>query len=449
MKTNLFSDFLPVSAKQWKQQIQVDLKGTDYQTLITRTLENIDIKPFYHADDYKKFDFLPQTDFKIAQELHLHDAKIANKIARKSLDKGAEKFTFIASKPFNIDLLINKLDISKLIFKLHFLNADFFIKLHQKTQGKASIYIDPIGQFAKTGNWSVNQKEDFAQIKEIQQQIPDNFPFINIDLSNYKNAGANIVQEIAYALSQGVEYIENFGKQTAGQIHFNFAIGNHYFFEIAKFQAFRNLWTSVLNEYKLEVNTQIFAQPTTRNKTIFDPYVNMLRSTMEMMSAILGGADIISNLPYDSIFKKSNEFSERIARNQLIILKEEAYFTEALNSFEGNYYLENTAYQLAEKSLELFKLLEKSGGILSQLYKGKIQEKVNENAQKEQDAFDAGELVLVGTNKYINKDEKPEKITKYPFLKKRSGQTLIRPVVAQRLAEKIEKDRLNQLNIRF
>jgi len=449
MKTELFNDFLPVSSKQWKQKIQVDLKGADYQSLITRTFEGIDIKPFYHADDYKKFDFVTQTGFKIAQELYLHDAKIANKIIRKALDKGTESIIIIAQKPFNIDLLINELDLSKLIFKLSFLNADFFIKLYKKTQRKTNIYIDPIGQFAKTGNWTENQDIDFAQIKTIQNNLPNNYPFINIDLSNYKNAGANIVQEISYALSQGVEYLENFGVETAHQIHFTFAIGNHYFFEIAKFQTFRSLWNTILDEYHVEANTQIFALPAMRNKTIFDPYVNLLRSTMEMMSAILGGADVISNQPFDSIYKKSNEFSERIARNQLIILKEEAYFSEALNSVEGNYYIENISSQLAEKSLGLFKLIEKSGGLLSQLYKGKIQEKIAENAQKEQDAFDNGALILVGTNKYINKDEKPENISTYPFLKKRSGQTLIRPITAKRLAEEMEAKRLKKLNIRF
>ncbi len=449
MKTDLFNDFLPVSEKQWKQKIQVDLKGADYQSLIAHTLEGVDIKPFYHADDYKKFDFIPQSNFMVGQELHVHDAKIANKIARKSLEKGTEKFTFIASKPFNINLLIEDIDLHKIVLKLQFLNADFFIKLFEQTQGEAAIYIDPIGQFARTGNWTENQGEDFSQIKNIQQKLPNNYPFISIDVSTYKNAGANIIQEMAYALSHGVEYLENFGKSIGKQIHFNFAIGNHFFFEIAKIQSFKTLWQIVLEEYDITATTQIFAQPNTRNKTIFDPYVNMLRSSMEIMSAILGGAHIVSNLPYDSIRKKSNEFSERIARNQLIILKKEANFTKALNSSEGNYYLESISRQLADKSLELFKLIEKSGGFLSQLHKGKIQEKIAENAQKEQDAFDKGELVLVGTNKYINKDEKPEEINFYPFLKKRNGQTLIRPIIAKRLAEEVEEKRLKKLNIHF
>jgi methylmalonyl-CoA mutase len=449
MKTDLFNDFRAIGAKEWKQKIQVDLKGTDYQTLITHTLEGVDIKPFYHADTYKHFKNNPQNDFNIGQELWIRDEKTARHIAQKALQKGADYFVFYADKTFDINLLINELDYSRIIIKLDFLDTNFFLQLYQKTQGKAQIFIDPIGHFAQTGNWYKNQDTDFKNIKVLQEKLPSDYTFININTAVYKNGGANIVQELSYALSHTVEYLENFGADTAKQISFTFAVGNHYFFEIAKFQVFRNLLEMIFNEYKASVKPLILAQPGLRNKTIFDPYVNMLRSTMEMMSAVLGGANIISNLPYDSVYKKSNEFSERIARNQLIILKEEAYFTEALNSFEGNYYLENISHQLAEKSLELFKLIEKSGGLLAQLYKGKIQEKIAENAQKEQAFFDKGELVLVGTNKYINADEIPENIDFYPFMKKRSGQTLIRPVIAKRLAENLEAARLKKLNIHF
>jgi methylmalonyl-CoA mutase len=175
----------------------------------------------------------------------------------------------------------------------------------------------------------------------------------------------------------------------------------------------------------------------------------MLRTGMEMMSAILGGADIIANLPFDAVFKKSNEFSERIARNQLIILKNEANFEEALNSTNGNYFIEENTEKLAEKALDIFKNIEKSGGFLDQLYKGKIQKKIKEAADKEQAEFDNQKRVLVGTNKYINTKESPPEIDFYPFMKKRKGQTLIQPVIPKRLAEKTEQQRLQQMEITF
>ena len=329
------------------------------------------------------------------------------------------------------------------------LDTEFLWNLFQKTEGKSSIFIDPIGHFARYGNWFENEQKDFKKIQEFQQKIPSDYRFILIDTSIYKNSGASIVQEIAYGLSQAVDYIENLNKNTALQISFNFATGSHYFFEIAKLKAFRVLWQLILNEYNLQDNAIIYAQPTLRNKTIFDPYVNMLRTTMEMMSSILGGANFISNIPYDFIYKKSNEFSERIARNQLIILQKEAAFNQAINATEGNYYIEEITAKIAEKSLSVFKQIESGGGFLKQLYEEKIQQKISETAQMEQKLFNEGKIVLTGTNKYINENEKIDKIEKYPFLKKRNYKTLIQPIVPKRLAEEIEKKRLKDLKISF
>jgi methylmalonyl-CoA mutase len=447
MSSNLFSEFSKVSSKEWKQKIQVDLKGADYQKLITQTPEKIDIKPFYHYDDYIAFKQLSPTAFQIVQELHIHDETTAGKIARKALDKGADFFTFHYKQNFDIDRLIQNSDYKKFIFKAQKTDVDFIKKLYDKTEGKAQILIDPIGDFARYGNWYENENKDFEKIQQLQAYFPANYRFIEIRTQYYKNAGATITQEIAYALNQAVEYIEKTGIQTVKQLQFSFAAGSRYFFEIAKIKTFRSLWQLIVNQYNINDEAIIYSMPALRNKTIFDPYVNMLRTTMEMMSAILGGSNFIANMPYDYVYNKSNEFSERIARNQLIILKEEAGFEQALHVTENNYFLEEIAYRIGEKSLEIFKQIENSGGFLSQLYKGKIQQKIEESHQKEQADFDNGKIILVGTNKYINENEKPEKINIYPFLKKRSGKTLIRPVIPKRLAEKAEQKRLSVMGI--
>jgi len=449
MNNHLFSEFKKVSSKEWKQKIQVDLKGADYQSLITETLENIAIKPFYHYDDYLRFEQLQPQSFNITQESAIYKEEIAQKIAQKAFSNGAGYFTFHFKKSFDIDKLLKGLKPEKLIFKADLLDTDFLLKLYQKTEGKSSILVDPIGHFARYGNWYENEQKDFEKLQYLQTQFAADFRFIEINAGIYKNAGANITQEIAYSLSQAVDYIEKLGKNTIPQIQFNFATGSHYFFEIAKLKSFRKLWQLIKNEYDTNTNTIIYAQPAIRNKTIFDPYVNMLRTSMEMMSAILGGADFVANMPYDYIFKKSNKFSERIARNQLIILKEEAGFDQALQATEGDYFIEEISYRQAEKALDIFKQIEKSRGLLKQLYKEKIQQKIEAVAQKEQQDFDAGKLILVGTNKYINEQEIPERIDLYPFLKKRSGKTLIRPIIPKRLAEKTEQERLKSLGITF
>jgi len=447
--TSLFQDFKPVSSKEWKQKIQFDLKGADYQTLLTHTIEKIDIKPFYHLDSYHPFENVDNGNSKIVQFGRINDENIANKIAKNALNKGADYYSFSFDRVFHIESVIQNLDFDKLIFKSNILDVDFISELYGKTLGKAQILLDPIGHFSHYGNWYTNEKTDFDQLKKLQNTFPADYKFIGIGVDIYKNAGASVTQELAYALSHAVEYIEKLDISVANRIQFNFAIGNHYFFEIAKFKVFRYLWQLILDEYGVNADIVIHAQPSIRNKTVFDSYINMLRTGIEMMSAILGGVDFVGNLPFDSVYKKTNEFSERIAKNQLLVLKEEAYLKKASNSFEGTYYLENISGQIAEKALEIFKQIEKGNGFLAQLYKEKIQEKIAETANHTQNGFDKGKVVLVGSNKYINESEKPEKIEIYPFLRKRSGQTLVRPIVSKRLAEEIEIKRLNKLGIKF
>ncbi len=449
LKNLLFDDFNKVSSQEWKLKIQADLKGADYQTLITKTLEGIDIKPFYHYDTYTPSTQKYSSNFYIVQELHLKNSLIANKIARKALKKGVEYFSVYFDKTFDIDLLIKDIAPDKIIFKADMLDIDFFELLFKKTQGKSRLLIDPIGHFARYGNWYKNEEIDFNDLKTLLNKLPQNFLFIDIRADHYKNAGANTIQEVAYALGHAIEYTEKLGELILPRIQFTMAQGAHYFYEIVKIKNLKNLWNLITDNYQIALTPRVYALPALRNKTIFDPYVNLLRTGMEMMSAILGGADWAANLPFDAVFKKSNEFSERLARNQLIILKNEAYFNKALKSTEGDYFIEEHIYKSADKALNIFKNIEKSGGFLSQLYKGTIQKKIQESAEKEEQLFNNGEIILVGTNKYIQEKETAPQIDFYPFLKKRKGQTLIRPIVPKRLAEKNEKKRLEQLGIRF
>ena len=201
---------------------------------------------------------------------------------------------------------------------------------------------------------------------------------------------------------------------------------------------------ALLKEYGIKNTTiHIFTKPSLRNKTVYDYNVNMLRTTTECMSAIIGGADTISNLSYDSIYHKSNEFGERIARNQLLILKEEAYLSEAQKFANGAYYIESIEKQFAEKALQLFKQIEKSGGFLKQLKKGTIQKKISDNAKKQQAQFDQNEIILLGTNKLMREnDHMKNELQIYPFLKKTNKRTLIVPILQKRLADQLEQNRL-------
>ena len=446
---NLFSDFEAVSSKQWKQQIQYELKGADYnETLVWESPEGIKVKPFYHNDETAvNLDaIVPTKPFAIVQNIFVHDVKKSNARALETLQRGAESVRFtIENDAVSIEELMQNLPTENVnyYFNLPFLSVEFSNKINEfASKNKANIFVqnDPIGQLAKDGNWFENLEKDFEKLNTIASKTTT--PFLTISSGIYQNAGANIVQQLAYTLAQANEYFNRIPAINQ-PITIEVAVGTNYFFEIAKLRALRLLFNTLASEYNHNFDCHIIATPTKRNKTLYDYNVNMLRTTMECMSAILGGADAVANLAYDAIYHKDNEFGDRISRNQLLVLKHESYFDKVNNPADGAYYIETLTEQLAEKALELFKDIEKNGGLISQLIDGTIQRKINESAQKEQELFDSGKEVLLGTNKYPNKnDQMKNDLELYPFVKQNARKTLITPIIEKRLAEKLEQERL-------
>lgn len=446
MSKNLFEEFIPVSAAAWKQKIQVDLKGLDYNdTLLHTSDEGIVIKPFYTDEDRSGNAVnIPEIGFNICQTIFIDDEKIANNLAIDALNRGANAIQFEASDKFDSTILLEGIssENSTLYFKLNFLDVDFTIDLaHKSASYKTYVQVDIIGNLASTGNWHTNLNQDFADLSKIQSEVGN---AIMVDLSLYQNAGANIVQQLAYTLAHANEYLNSLGASCAQHIHFKFSAGSNYFFEIAKIRAFRLLWEALTDEYGVtDCNPHIFAQPSIRNKTIYDYNVNMLRTTSECMSLILGSANTIANISYDDLYHKSNEFGERISRNQLLILQQESYLSEAQDYANGAYYIDKITNQLAEKSLALLKQIEKKGGFLKLLKEGTIQRKINESATKEQEKFDAKEIVLLGSNVLPNNEDRmKDNLEIYPFMKKKHVKTLIPPILMKRLSESYELDRI-------
>lgn len=449
MAENLFDAFEPVSSKQWKQQIQYELKGADYNdTLVWESLEGIKVKPFYHKDESEANYTSNQntTPFSIVQNIFVHDVALSNKRALDSLNRGAESIRFtIENKDISIEDLMHGLPLEKAtyFFYLPFLSIDCVNRISgfaTKNQAKIIIQLDPIGQLTKDGNWFENLDADFEKLNSIAGKTT--IPFLNINAGIYQNAGANMVQQLAYTLAHVNEYFNRM-KDIRQPITIEVSVGTNYFFEIAKLRALRLLFNTLAKEYNHDLDCYIIATPTKRNKTLYDYNVNMLRTTTECMSAILGGADVIANLPYDAIYHKDNEFGDRIARNQLLVLKHESYFDKVSNASDGAYYIEALTEQLAEKALILFKEIEEKGGLITQLIEGTIQKKISESAAKEQELFDNGKEILLGTNKYPNKNDRmKDDLELYPFVKQNPRKTLIVPIIEKRLAEKLEQERL-------
>ncbi|MEY8848397.1 methylmalonyl-CoA mutase subunit beta [Psychroserpens sp. XS_ASV72] len=449
MSKSLFDMFPDVSSKQWKQKIQVDLKGADYNdTLIWKSNEGIDVRPFYHLDEFENTPELSSakvSNFKICQTIHATSAEEANSKALDAISKGAESIKFIIpNTSISSDTLIKDIDTSdtNIFVNTEFIDTDYIKAIDESV----CVNTDIIGNLAKTGNWFSNLESDHKSFDEIVKT--NNTIAINATL--YQNAGANIVQQLAYALAHANEYLNHLDdvldskeKETL-QVVFNVSVSTNYFFEIAKLKALRQLWNVLAQEYQVNPTCHIFATPSKRNKTIYDYNTNMLRTTTECMSAILGGADTINNLAYDALYHKPNDFGERISRNQALILKYESYFDKVDNPTDGSYYIETLTSQLSEKALQIFKDIEAQGGFLHQLKSGTIQRKIKESAHLEQQQFDNGALVLLGTNKHPNpEDQMKSELEIKPFVKANPIKTLIEPIIEKRLSEKLDINRLN------
>ena len=450
MDNNLFKEFEPVSSKQWKQQIQYELKGADYnETLVWKSPEDIQVRPFYHFDEAISTNVTTKaTTFKIAQAIFVFDLDKSIARAKDSIERGAESIIFyIDNEQTDVEKLLQNIPLKQIEiqFNLGFLSVDFISKIESICNNlDATVFcnLDPIGHVAKEGNWFTSDEKDNFETLEKMSNTFKKSNLISIDMRLYQNAGATMVQQLAYGLAHATEYFNIMPIKS--QMSFQVAVGSNYFFEIAKLRAFRLLFAKVAKEFDHELDCQITATPSKRNKTIYDYNVNMLRTTSECMSAIFGGANTICNLPYDALYHKDNEFGDRIARNQLLILKNESYFDKVDNPAEGSYYIESLTQQLAEKAMVLFKDIETNGGFLKQLKEGTIKRKIQESADSEQNAFDEGKEILLGSNKYPNKNDKMKhELELYPFVKIKPRKTLITPIIEKRLAESYEQDRLS------
>jgi len=451
MAQNLFEDFHAVSAKQWKQKIQFELKGADYnETVIWNSPEEIKVKPFYDKEDLKGSASISTqaTAFSICQNIFVYDLDKSIERALDTIQRGATSLRFtIPNETIAVEKLLAALPLEKIdiYFDFQFLSIDFVTKIDQIAKEKeATIFclLDPIGQLAQDGNWFSTPEKDNFETLELLFNSTQNCTLLSVNMGLYQNAGATMVQELAYGLAHANEYFNHIlnGKKS---VVFQVAIGSNYFFEIAKLRALRQLFEIISDAYELDIDCHILSTPTKRNKTIYDYNVNMLRTTTECMSAILGGADAVANLPYDALYHKDNEFGDRIARNQLLILKNESYFDKVNNPADGSYYIESITQQLAEKALQLFKDIEKNGGFLKQLKEGTVKRKIQESADKEQALFDTGKKILLGTNKHPNQaDRMKHDLELFPFVKINPRKTLITPIIEKRLAEKIEQERL-------
>ncbi len=443
----LFSEFPPVSTEQWEAKIQEDLKGADYEKkLIWRTAEGFKVKPYYRSEDLNglkemlsnlpgEFPFTRGTvsetnKWLIGQDLETPNPAKANALAKEALERGAEALLLNSSNIDSAALLkemLKGLDLSKAT--LCFNSAPSYqtllkiiIEVYQSLgidfkEFKGTLDFDPLSYFLINGHFYSNESDDLNQGVELLKASLDNseFKVLSVNGQYFHNAGSSLVQELAFSLAAGNEYLSWYTSkgfnidEVAKKMVFLFAVSGNYFMEIAKLRAARLLWAKIVEQYDPETadsaKMYIHSMTANWNKTIYDPYVNMLRTTTEAMSAAIGGADIITVLPFDMNYQEPDEFSLRIARNQQIILKEEANLDKVIDPSAGSYYIESLTASIAEAAWKLFLEIEDMGGMLNAIKNGFIQGKVAEEASRKKDDIANRRTLILGTNQHPNLNE--------------------------------------------
>jgi methylmalonyl-CoA mutase len=280
------------------------------------------------------------------------------------------------------------------------------------TKINAAIDANPLKYLTTTGKFD---QASFDKLKDalIMAKDAPNLRCIGVSGAALHNAGASAIEELAFAMCMGSEYLAQLSErglnaaQTAPRMRFTFAVGANYFLEIAKLRAARILWANIVSAYDKAACTKMELHAVTSlwNQTAYDAYVNMLRGTSEAMSAAIAGADSLEVLRFDAAYRAPSDFSERIARNTQIVLKEEARFDQVADPAAGSYYIENLTQSLSEQAWQLFCQIEAKGGYLAAFKAGDIQHSIKESAQKRDAAIASRREILLGTNQYPNFNE--------------------------------------------
>lgn len=447
-KEKLFTEFVAPTKQEWLDKIQVDLKGADFdKRLVWRTNEGFNVQPFYRREDVLKLktpDALPgefpyvrgnkkkDNAWYVRQDIKADDAKAANEKALDLLNKGIDSLCFkISGDDVNKefvetllkDIVCDAVELNFNTCKRHtlelanILTEYFEQKGYDKAKIVGSLDWDPMEKIVMKGH-DVTPILNFAP--EIVNALADypNFRCITVNAVSLNNAGSYIVQELGYALAWGNDYLNRLIEAgvdvdlAASKIKFNMGITENFFMEIAKFRAARMLWAEIVKQYnpKSDESCKMCVNAVTSkyNMTLFDSYVNLLRSQTETMSAALAGVHSIVVTPFDAVYETPNDFSERIARNQQLLLKEESHFDKVVDPGAGSYFIEELTTSLANEGWKIFLNVEDNGGFLEAAKKGIVQDDINATNVKRHEAAAKRKEFILGTNQFPNFTEKSD-----------------------------------------
>ena len=449
-REKLFTEFPPVPTEKWEEVITADLKGADYERkLVWRTGEGFNVRPYYRAENLEGIRFLgsqagefpfvrgtrTHNRWRVHQTIEVQFPKKANAEALQLLNSGVDSLGFcIAKEGFmagDIDQLLAGIEIPAVEITFCGMKtanmADLVIaKLEREgiaADAHVAFVIDPLvkGLSQKGDFCSPDGEKCFAKLASLIERTREykHIRIVTVSAGIFSNAGSTIVEELAFALSAGNDYLARLtdagidADTAARKLRFSFSVTSNYFMEIAKFRAARMLWANIVKEYNPAKNCackmHIHARTADWNQTVYDPYVNMLRGTTEAMSATIAGVHSLEVTPFDAAFEDPTEFSKRIARNVELLLKNESHFDQVVDPAGGSYYIENLTQSIAAEAWKLFLELEEKGGYTAAYKAGFIKERIAASAAAKDKAIATRRQTLLGANQYPNFTEVADK----------------------------------------
>lgn len=461
LEENLFAEFPKPTVQEWRDVVEKSLKGaTIEEKLVTKTYEEIYLNPMYGEENITNFPFLNSQPgefpyvrgtnengyldqpWGICQELDCTSPEEFNRVARHDLDKGQTMLKLrlnesVSTKNKNKGLVINSVNDFRVAFQN--INLEevplyietvkggqaFFASLiayvqqqnydFNKIQG--IIGMDPLSNYVKEGTLPYSFENAYKMMAEMTKWSVKNTPNLRTILVQshpYHDAGGNAVHELAFAISTGLEYLREMDHRqvalddAASKMLFSFSIGSNFFMEIAKLRAARMIWAKIVKELggnEASQKMKIHSRTSAWTKTIYDPYVNILRGTVEAFAGVIGGSDTLQVSPFDESIKSSDEFSRRIARNTHLIIDKESNLSKVNDPAGGSWYIESLTYTLAEKAWELFQKIEEKGGMVKALQEGFPQQLVSKVADEKLNNIKSRKDKFIGTNIYPNLNE--------------------------------------------
>jgi len=453
---SLFSDFTTPGKAAWEEKVIQDLKGKEISTLTWHPYEGFPVAPMLFREDVSDIehlgfmpDFAPYhrgstpASWTIAQIIDEIDPEVATEEIERAVNNGqqavgihfdrqlhrASSLNTVVEEGGTEGLAVYSLKGMKTIadvlgeetpLEIYGGMASPVLAVLAEESGclVSHVEFDPLGTLAAEGALPMSMECTFRLAADgIRMAENDGQTALSVSGEPYQNAGASAVEELGCVLAAGVEYLHRLqdigldARDIASRMRFTFPVGTNFFMEIAKLRAARMLWALIVRQFGVEdENAQrmrIMVRSSRWFQTKYDPYVNMLRTTVEAIAGAVGGADAMHTAPFDEIAGEPGPFSRRIARNTQIVLREESHLSQVVDPAGGSYYVEALTDSLARHAWDFFREIEAKGGFVAALEDGIVQARINARADEKRRNISRRRDVLVGTTQYPNISEKP------------------------------------------